>query len=402
MPPAICHVREARLARSLMHSRARLAVGVVAAFALVLDACSSGSGESGGDHKETVPVTVAVVVQRDIPVQLRAIGNVEAYSTVSVKSQVEGQLAHVHFVEGQPVKKGDLLFTIDPRPFESALRQAEATVARDVAEARNAEVDAKRRTQLLAQGFVSRDEYDQSQTKAASSAAAVKADEADVENARLQLQYCYIHSPIDGRVGQLLVHEGNVLKANDTLLAVINQVRPVYVAFSVPEQDLPEVRQRTAEGKLPVQALVPHREGTPVVGELSFINNTVDATTGTVLLKALFANDDEALWPGQFVDVAVTLAVHHDAVLVPAEAIQVGQQGQYVFVVAPEELAEVRAVVPGDRVGQEIVVSQGLTAGERVVTDGQIRLAPGLKVEIKDGTGSDGHPTPADGSRTAR
>jgi multidrug efflux system membrane fusion protein len=385
-----------------MHTRTRLAVGAVAALALVIDACSSGGEDSGRDHKETVPVTVAVVVQRDIPVQLRAIGNVEAYSTVSVKSQVEGQLAHVHFVEGQPVKKGDLLFTIDPRPFESALRQAEATVARDVAEARNAEVDAKRRTQLLAQGFVSRDEYDQSQTKAASSAAAVKADEADVENARLQLQYCYIHSPIDGRVGQLLVHEGNVLKANDTLLAVINQVRPVYVAFSVPEQDLPEVRQRTAAGKLPVQALVPHHDDTPVVGELSFINNTVDATTGTVLLKALFANEDEALWPGQFVDVAVTLAVHRDAVLVPAEAIQVGQQGQYVFVVAPEELAEVRAVVPGDRVGQEIVVSQGLTAGERVVTDGQIRLAPGLKVQIKDGNGSDSHPTPAGGSRTAR
>ncbi len=385
-----------------MHTRTRLAVGAVAALALVIDACSSGGEDSGRDHKETVPVTVAVVVQRDIPVQLRAIGNVEAYSTVSVKSQVEGQLAHVHFVEGQPVKKGDLLFTIDPRPFESALRQAEATVARDVAEARNAEVDAKRRTQLLAQGFVSRDEYDQSQTKAASSAAAVKADEADVENARLQLQYCYIHSPIDGRVGQLLVHEGNVLKANDTLLAVINQVRPVYVAFSVPEQDLPEVRQRTAAGKLPVQALVPHHDDTPVVGELSFINNTVDATTGTVLLKALFANEDEALWPGQFVDVAVTLAVHRDAVLVPAEAIQVGQQGQYVFVVAPEELAEVRAVVPGDRVGQEIVVSQGLTAGERVVTDGQIRLAPGLKVQIKDGNGSGSHPTPAGGSRTAR
>ena len=339
-------------------------------------------------------MTVATAVQKDIPVQLHAIGNVEAYSTVSVKSQVEGQLAKVHFVEGQPVNKGDLLFTIDPRPFEAALRQAQATVARDVAEARNAEVDAKRRTQLLAQGFVSRDEYDQSQTKAASSAAAVKADEAAVENARLQLQYCYIHSPINGRVGQLLVHEGNVVKANDTLLAVINQVRPVYVSFSVPEQDLPEVRQRTAEGKLAVQAFVPQHDGTPVIGELSFINNTVDMTTGTVLLKALFPNDNEALWPGQFVDVAVTLTVHHDAVLVPAEAIQVGQQGQYVFVVAADESAEVRPVVPGARIGPEIVVSQGLTAGERVVTDGQIRLAPGLKVQIKDGTGHDGHPTP--------
>ena len=366
----------------------------LAALALFVSACSSGSGDGSGDHKQAVPVTVATAIQKDIPVQLRAIGNVEPYSTVSVKSQVVGQLAHVHFVEGQRVDKGALLFTIDPRPFEAALRQAEANVARDVAEARNAEVDAKRRTQLLAQGFVSRDEYDQSQTKAASSAAAVKADEAAVENARLELQYCYIHSPIDGRVGQLLVHEGNVVEANDTLLAVINQVRPVYVSFSVPEQDLPEVRQRAAQGKLPVQAFVPHHDGTPIVGDLSFVNNTVDTTTGTVLLKALFPNDDESLWPGQFVDVAVTLAVHRDAVLVPAEAIQVGQQGQYVFVVAADDSAVVRPVVPGDRTGSEIVVTQGLTAGERVVTEGQIRLAPGMTVQIKDGGATDGHPTP--------
>ena len=376
-----------------MHSRP--VTTLLAALALFASACSSGPGEGGGDHQQAVPVTVATAIQKDIPVQLRAIGNVEPYSTVSVKSQVVGQLAHVHFVEGQRVDKGALLFTIDPRPFEAELRQAEAAVARGVAEARNAAVDAKRRTQLLAQGFVSRDEYDQSQTRAASLAAAVKADEAAVENARLELQYCYIHSPIDGRVGQLLVHEGNVVEANDTLLAVINQVRPVYVSFSVPEQDLPEVRQRAGEGKLPVQAFLPHHDGTPIVGDLSFINNTVDTTTGTVLLKALFPNDDESLWPGQFVDVAVTLAVHRDAVLVPAEAIQVGQQGQFVFVVAADDSAVVRPVVPGSRTGSEIVVTQGLTAGERVVTEGQIRLAPGMIVQIKDGNGSDGHPTPA-------
>jgi multidrug efflux system membrane fusion protein len=377
-----------------MHVRTESVAALLASLALLAAACSSDTGASARDHKEAVPVTVATVVQRDIPVQLRAIGNVEPYSTVSVKSQVEGQLAEVHFDEGQRVKQRDLLFTIDPRPFEAALRQAEATVARDAAEARNAQVDAKRRTQLLAQGFVSRDEYDQSQTKAASSAAAVKADEAAVENARLQLQYCYIRSPIDGRVGQLLVHAGNVVKANDTLLAVINQVHPIYVSFSVPEQQLPQVRQRAAQGKLAVQAFVPQHVDVPVVGELSFINNTVDTTTGTVLLKALFQNDDETLWPGQFVDVAVTLAVQRDAVLVPAEAIQVGQQGQYVFVVATDGSAEVRSVVPGDRIASEIVVSQGLTAGERVVTDGQIRLAPGLKVQIKDETGGDHRATP--------
>jgi len=377
-----------------MPVRTQSVAALLVTLALLVPACSSDSAAPGRDHKEAVPVTVATVVQRDIPVQLRAIGNVEPYSTVSVKSQVEGQLAQVHFVEGQRVKQGDLLFTVDPRPFEAALRQAQATMARDAAEARNAAVDAKRRTQLLAQGFVSRDEYDQSQTKAASSAAAVKAGEAAVENARLQLAYCSIRSPIDGRVGQVLVHAGNIVEANDTLLAVINQVRPIYVSFSVPEQQLPQVRERAAAGKLAVQALVPHHGDAPVVGELSFINNTVDMTTGTVLLKALFQNDDETLWPGQFVDVAVTLAVQRDAVLVAAEAIQVGQQGQYVFVVAADESAEVRPVVPGDRIGSEIVVTQGLAAGERVVTDGQIRLAPGLKVEIKDGAGNR-HPTPA-------
>ena len=377
-----------------MPVRTQSVAALLVTLALLVPACSSDSAAPGRDHKEAVPVTVGTVVQRDIPVQLRAIGNVEPYSTVSVKSQVEGQLAQVHFVEGQRVKQGDLLFTVDPRPFEAALRQAQATMARDAAEARNAAVDAKRRTQLLAQGFVSRDEYDQSQTKAASSAAAVKAGEAAVENARLQLAYCSIRSPIDGRVGQVLVHAGNVVEANDTLLAVINQVRPICVSFSVPEQQLPQVRERAAAGKLAVQALVPHHGDAPVVGELSFINNTVDMTTGTVLLKALFQNDDETLWPGQFVDVAVTLAVQRDAVLVAAEAIQVGQQGQYVFVVAADESAEVRPVVPGDRIGSEIVVTQGLAAGERVVTDGQIRLAPGLKVEIKDGAGNR-HPTPA-------
>jgi multidrug efflux system membrane fusion protein len=353
-------------------------------------ACSSPPGGSGADGRggrdEVVPVTVATVVRKDVPVQVRAIGNVEPYSTVSIKSQVEGQLAQVLFEEGQRVRKDDLLFTIDPRPFEAALRQAEANLAKDAAEQDNAEVEAKRRTDLLAQGFVSRDEYDQAQTRAAASRAAVKADEAAVEHAKLQLQYCYIRSPIDGRAGQRLVHEGNVVKDNDTTLAVINQVRPVYVTFSVPEQELPEIRQRAAQEKLRVHAFIPRHETEPVLGELSFINNAVDTTTGTVLLKGLFSNDDEALWPGQFVAVALTLATHHDAVLVPAEAIQTGQQGQYVFVVTPDLSAEVRPVVAQEAAGPEVVVAQGLVPGDRVVTDGQVRLTAGSKVQVKDGS----------------
>ncbi|HUI27284.1 MAG TPA: efflux RND transporter periplasmic adaptor subunit [Candidatus Kryptonia bacterium] len=366
--------------------------------AALLGACSGPGrdGQSGGT-REAVPVTVAAVRQQDVPMQLRTIGSVEAYSTVSIKSQVEGQLAEVHFREGEPVARGDLLFTIDPRPFEAALRQAEANQAKNQAEASNAIIDANRRAKLLADGFISTDENDQAQTRAASLQAAVKADQAAVENAKLQLQYCYIHSPIDGRIGRLLVHEGNVVKTNDTILAVINQIRPIYVTFSLPEQQLVEIRERAASGKLEVQAFVGQAATEPVRGELSFINNTVDTTTGTVLLKGLFTNEREQLWPGQFVDVALTLSVTRDALLVPAEAVQTGQQGPYVFVIGADAAAELRPVVVGRSAGHDVIVTTGLQAGERVVTDGQIRLAPGAKVEIKDGAHAPATPAPSPG-----
>jgi len=372
---------------SAVGSSARLIGAVLLACALTaLAACSSDSGNDAGaavrSREQAVPVTVATVVQQDVPVQLRVIGNVEAYSTVSLKPQIEGQVAEVHFQEGQHVKKGDLLFTIDPRPFEAALQQAQANLARDTAEARNAEVEAGRRARLLKEGFVSKDENDQAQTRATSLQATLKADQAAVENAKLQRQYCYIRSPIDGRVGRVLVHAGNVVKSNETMLAVINQLRPAYVTFSVPEQQLPEVRERAAQGTLPVDAFVPH-VAQPIAGELRFIDNTVDTNTGTVILKALFANDDEALWPGQFVDVALTLRVDQRAIIVPAEAIQTGQQGPYVFVVAPDLTTEVRPVVVGRAAGQQVVITSGVQPDEQVVTEGQVRLAAGMKVEIK-------------------
>ncbi|MFQ5667771.1 MAG: efflux RND transporter periplasmic adaptor subunit, partial [Candidatus Binatia bacterium] len=368
---------------------------VVVGVLLALAACSpeSGgraSGQTRAGQHGVVPVSVASVVQREVPVQLRAIGTVEPFSTVSIKSRVEGQLLAVHFHEGQPVHKGDLLFTVDPRPFKATLRQAEANLARDVAEAKNAAADAKRRTRLFARGFVSKDEYDQARTAAAARRAVVNADRATVDNARLRLQYCYIRSPMDGRVGQLLVHEGNVVKKNDTTLAVINQLHPVYVAFSVPEQQLPVIRQRAAATTLQVQAFAPPHNTHPALGRLSFINNAVDTRTGTILLKGRFANDDETLWPGQFVDVALTLGTRTDALLVPAQAIQTGQQGQYVFVVTPDLTAEVRPVVTGERIGQEVIVAKGLAPGERVVTDGQIRLAAGFKVQLKHEGGTGG------------
>lgn len=357
-----------------------------------LSGCTSESegrgGASGGSGVDVVPVVVAPVRREDVPVQLRAIGTVEPFSTVSVKPQVDGQLSEVHFAEGAVVHKGDLLFTIDPRPFEAALRQAEGSLARTVAEANNAQVEFERRERLYRDGFISRDEYDQAATRAAALRAAAGAEQAVVENARLQLQYCTIRSPLDGRVGQLLVHAGNVVRRNETTLAVINQVQPVFVTFSVPEQALSAIRQGAAAGTLGVAA---QADGTPVArGGLEFIDNTVDVSTGTVRLKGLFTNRDEILWPGQFVNVTLTVAVERAALVVPGAAIQTGQQGPFVFVVTPAQVAEVRPVTVGMSAGVDTVITGGVQAGEQVVTDGQIRLVAGSKVEVKAGDGPGG------------
>ncbi|MCK6555607.1 efflux RND transporter periplasmic adaptor subunit [Candidatus Binatia bacterium] len=361
-----------------------LATAVLALTGMAVFAgCSSeseghGGGRAGGSI-EAVPVVVATVRREDVPVQVRAIGTVDPFSTVSVKPQVDGQLAEVHFAQGAFVRKGDLLFTIDPRPFEAALRQAEGSLAKTVAEANNAEVEFDRRERLYKDGFISRDEYDQAATRAAALRAATRAEQAMVENARLQLQYCTIRSPIDGRVGQLLVHPGNVVRRNDTTLAVINQVQPAFVTFSVPEQVLPAIRRRAAAETLAVTA---EADGTPAVsGGLEFIDNSVDVTTGTVRLKGLFANRDESLWPGQFVNVALTVSTENGALVVPAAAVQTGQQGQFVFVVTPASVAEVRPVTVGMSTGADVVITEGVQAGEQIVTDGQIRLTAGSRVD---------------------
>ena len=345
---------------------------------------------------EAVPVNVAAVVQKDVPVQVRAIGNVEGYSTVTLKSHVDGQLAQINFQEGQEVHEGDLLFVIDPRPFQAALRQAEANLAKDRAEATNARVQAERYKRLLADNFVSRDQHDQVRTQAESLEAAVKADQAAVENTKLQLQYCYIHAPITGRIGEFLLHVGNMVKNLDTTLATIKQIRPVYVDFAVPEQQLPEIRRSAAARQLKVQAFLGADGAHPSTGELSFIDNAVDTKTGTVLLKGTFRNEDEMLWPGQFVTVALTLRTEPNALLVPNAAIQTGQQGQYVFVVGVDLTAQVRPVVTGMSMDDEVVVNTGLQPGEDVVIRGQVRLAAGSKVEIKSGVdGAGQQPTSA-------
>jgi multidrug efflux system membrane fusion protein len=370
---------------------------------------SSCSGEKKERPDVALPVEVAPVIQKTVPVQLRIIGNVQAYSTVTVKSRVAGQIMRVSFREGQDVTKGELLFMIDPRPFEAVLKQAEANLERDLAhvnqtesnlikdmaQEKNAKADADRYQMLLEKGVVARQQYDkvrtdwealvatvQADTAARADAeAAVLADRAAVENAKLQLSYCSIHSPIDGLTGGLIVQEGNIVKENDANLVVINQINPIFVSFSVPEQYLEEIKKYMKAGTLKVEATVPNNEGIPHQGFISFVDNAVDTGTGTIKLKGTFNNKERRLWPGQFVNVVLTLTQVPNATVVPFQAIQTGQQGQYVFVVKTDHTVETRSIVSGFTLDNETVVQKGLQPGEIVVTDGQLRLYPGAKVE---------------------
>lgn len=351
---------------------------------LSLAACSAE--KEAPRVKPAVPVTVASAGQRSVPVQLKAIGNVEPFSIVAVKAQVSGTVARVHFAEGQDVRKGDLLFTIDPRPFEAALRQAEAILARDLAQARNAREQAERYGALLKDGIVTQEQYDQLRTTAEAYGATVAADRAAVDNARIELGYCTIRSPLTGRTGNLAVHPGNVVRANENpALVTINQVNPVYVAFSVPETELPEIRRHLVAGELKVEALLPADGQVAESGRVSFVDNMVDTATGTIRLKGTFANKSRRLWPGQFVNVQLTLATLPNATVVPSRAVQTGQQGQFVFVVKADATAEQRPVTAGITHEGFTVIAQGLKPGETVVTDGQMRLFPGAKVLLKEG-----------------
>lgn len=360
-----------------------------------------------------VPVTVVDAGRRDVPVQIRAIGNVEPLATVGVQSMINGEVMKVHFAEGQEVPAGGLLFTIDPRQLQAALlqaqatlaqhqaavKQAEANLARDTAQLENARVEEQRYRKLVEGGFVAREQYDQIRTRELTLAATIEADraavetakalvragEAAVENVRVQLGYTEIRAPIGGRTGNLLLNQGNVVKANDVgnPMVVINRVHPIYVAFSVPEAQLEAINRHRAAGALPVEAQVAGRTGWVVRGRLTFMNNTVDPSTGTIQLKATFENTENALWPGQFVNVALTLTTQVDAVVVPSQAVQSGQKGPYVYVVKPDRTVEARPVVPGAADGRDVIITSGLTAGERVVIDGQLRLVPGARVDVK-------------------
>jgi len=330
-----------------------------------------------------VPVTVARVVQESVPVRLRAIGNVEAFSTVSLKARVDGQIVEVNFKEGASVSKGDVLFRIDPRPFQAALRQAEANALRDSAARDQARSQERRYQELLDKNFISKEAYAQIRTNAQTAEAVAKASRAALENARLNLEYCTIQSPLDGFVGKVLLQAGNLVKANDVNpLVVINQVRPIYVNFAVPEQELPEVRKRMADGPLDVEAIPADATQQRPSGRLIFVDNAVDPSTGTIKLRAQFDNGDAALWPGQFVNVSVRLYLQDNAILIPSQAIQTGPDGQYVYVVDDDLLAQLRAVTVQRTDGEQTVIAKGLAKGERVVTRGQLRLGPKTRVQI--------------------
>lgn len=361
-------------------------LSVLVACAVLFSGCSregEAVGPAAARPTMTVPVMVAKATQKTVPVEVRAIGNVQAYSTVSVKSQVEGEIEQVHFREGQDVSKGDLLFTIDARPFKAQLDQAEANLARDQAQSKNAIAQADRYKSLFDAGIVSKDQYDQYRTSAEALQAAVRADQAAVETAQLNLNYCTITSPIDGRTGDVLIHAGNVVKSNDASMLVINQIRPIYVSFSVPEQYLPEIKKHMTDRRLTVLALFPDQKSNPAQGVLSFVNNAVDSTTGTILLKATFPNGDRRLWPGQFVNVALRLTSQENATVVPSQAVQTGEKGDYIYVVKSDMTAEYRPVQPGTAFEGETVIEKGIQPGETVVTDGQLALFPGAKVEEK-------------------
>jgi multidrug efflux system membrane fusion protein len=369
------------------------AAGLLLAAASLTSACTAGgqaegtgapAGRGGPGGGAAVPVTVAQVVQKPMPLEVRVIGSVEASSNVAVHAQITGELTSVHFKEGDDVKRGDELFTFDKRPLEAALQQADANLARDVAQAEFAVAQAKRYQDLAQRGIATREQVDTANANASAMQATVGADRAAVDSARVQLEYATISSPISGRTGALMVHPGNLVRAADTMpLVVINQVSPIYVTFAIPEAQLPELKRYLALGTIRVEAQPPNDAGRPSEGHITFVDNAVDQTTGTIKVKGSFENADHSLWPGQYVNVVVTLTTDRDALVVPTAAVQAGQQGYYVFVIKPDQSAELRTVEVARPTATETIIKSGVKNGETVVTDGHLRLVPGSRVSIR-------------------
>lgn len=399
----------------------RLAPAVV--LPLLFIACSSSGegpgapgpgGRGGRGAGGPVPVVTARVQQKAMPVNVPAVGNVEPITSVQIRSQVTGQLGAIHFTEGQDVQKGQRLFTLDQRTFQAALQQAQAVLARDQATLQNAQAQQSRLDNLFQRGLIPKDQYETQRANVAALTATVDADKAAVENARLNVQYAEIKAPLSGRTGALMAHVGDLVRANDTTaLVVINQVSPVYVTFAVPGRFLGDIRRYQARKPLTVSAVAPSGapsgpaaappasagavtasagaggggdvpehtgDAAPARGTVTFIDNTVDAATGTIRLKATFPNADRQLWPGAFVQVTLQLTTDPDAVVVPAVAVQASQEGQYVYVVKADRTVEMRAVVMERQQGDQAVITRGVSPGETVVTDGHLRLTPGARI----------------------
>jgi len=354
-------------------------------------AAAAGGGGRGNTGTPLVPVSTAVVEQKSVPLALSVIGTSEAFHTVAVRAQVTGELTSVKFKEGDDVKQDQVIFELDRRPLEAAFAQAQAALARDTAQEANARASAARYEDLLARGIATREQADQSRTQAEALAATLQADRAALDNATVQLQYATIKAPISGRTGALMVHEGNLVRANDnTPLVTINQVAPIYVSFGVPEGQLPDLKRYLAQGTVRLEASAPN-ETVKSLGRITFIDNAVDPTTGQIKVKGSFPNEDHRLWPGQFANVTVTLKNDPNAIVVPTTAVQNGQTGTYVFAVQ-DKTAEIRNVVVERQNGDVTVIKEGLKPGDIVVIDGQNRLVGGSRISIKSGPGAQSAP----------
>src|SRR6202142_4082080 len=350
---------------------------------MILLACTQ---QKGVPPKPVVPVTAATVEQKAVPYEIHAIGNIVEYAGVNVRSQVGGYLSKIHFQKGQFVKKGAILFTIDPRPYQASLMQAEGALAKDQAQLTNARADEHRYAELVTKGYISKQQYEQSQAAANALEAVVKADQAAVEYAKVQLSFCYIHAPISGRLGDILIDEGNLVKAADDnkFLVTIRQMQPIYVSFSVPEKTLGEIKKYMVSKQLSINVYADKGDTKPEKGILSFVDNTVDPTTGTIRLKGTLKNEAERLWPGQLVNVISSFFIQSDAFTMPSQAIQSGQHGQYVYIIKDDLTTDIRPVVVSRTYGNDSIIEKGLKPGEKVVTDGQLRIVTGVKVQIQE------------------
>jgi membrane fusion protein, multidrug efflux system len=341
------------------------------------------SRNAPGNAPPGVPVAVATVARQPVPLRIEMIGNVQTIATVSIKSRVDGYIDRVLVRDGQFVKTGDVMFQLDTRSAEAQLQQARAQLDRDKASLEGAERDLRRYTELVAKSATPVTNVDSAKTQVAIFNGAVAADQAAIENLKVLLSFCTISAPIDGRVGLIAIKSGNSIKANDIPLATINQIQPIYVAFSLPQVDLPVLKAAMDRGPVDVSVRAQGDEGEPIKGLVEFFDSAVDSSTGTIAVRAKFANGELRLWPGQFVNVAVALGVEADVLTVPQTAVQIGQTGNYVFVITSERKAEVRPVKATRTIDGKAVIGSGLKEGEEVAIDGQLRLNNGTRVEIK-------------------